>query len=368
MRTTGCLKGMAGIFLSALRMGFHVFCRTIKRPDLVETRMQEKNDDQPALGKLPVFFDLHEKSCLLAADNNDAIPKARLLISAGARLALFVCKPEKELQEFCDQHQDRAALHHRACTLEDLEHAFLAVGAFSDEQAAIGFSQMAREARVPVNLVDRPSLCDFQVPSIVNRTPLIVGISTGGIAPVIGQWLRGRIEILLPSDTGRILSIAARFRSEVLKTLPKLQNRRRFWRRIAEDDLPHMTGCGEDHVMQRLRDRLQHIVGETGITGSVERIIADGNPDHLRLGQLRALQNADTVVSLQGVNPLYIDFVRRDADRIQDNELDESLARALAAARSGKSVIWLAPSGADDNGDKVAAACAAEKIRYRNEN
>jgi len=321
--------------------------------------MAEQTHDQAALGKLPVFFELSGRLCVLAGDNDDALPKARLLLSAGARLALFMAEPGEELTALCAAHQARTELHTRPCRRQDLEQAMLAIGAFADEHAATAFAELARTARVPLNMVDRPALCDFQIPSIVNRSPLIVGISTGGIAPVIGQWLRGRIETLLPPDTGHILTIAARLRAAVLERLPALQVRRRFWRSVAEDELPHLGGQDEERILSRLEACLARIEAEDEAAGSVRLIIAPENPDLLRLGQLRALQNADLVISLGGADPLYLDFVRRDAGRLAADEPDQAVAEALAAAAAGRSVIWLA--GPEAPGEEALARASAKR-------
>lgn len=329
--------------------------------------MPETHLPQLSLGKLPMFFDLTGKTCLLAADNDDALPKARLLLSAGANLTLCIVQPGAELSALCAAHMGRITCHHRSCTEDDFTGIALAIGAFADDQAAAVFAALARQMAVPLNMVDRPALCDFHIPSIVNRTPLIVAISTGGIAPVIGQWLRGRMETLLPPDTGRILQMAAQMRAEILKRLPKLQNRRRFWRHVAEDDLPHLTGQGEGEILTRLQARLTRVENDGDQPGSIHRIIVSDNPDQLRLGQLRALQNADLVISLTSCGALYMDFARRDADRITGQQAAQAMEQALAAASAGHRVIWL--TGPDSAADDAALeqACTASGIRYRNE-
>lgn len=322
---------------------------------------EENSAAYKPLGKLPVFFALNGRSCVLAGDNADALPKLRLLVAAGGKVSLFITGDDGQISAYCDSHTDQITRYDRSYTLADLQDALLAIGAFEDEAAAKAFAALAHEAGTPVNLVDRPALCDFQVPSIVNRTPFIVGISTGGIAPVVGQWLRGRVETLLPPDAGRILQTGARLRGDVLKRLPRLQDRRRFWRRVAEDDLAALSGADEQAILKRLTARLEEVEAESSASGALVRLTVDNEADNLRLGQLRALQNADAVFSMAGIAPLYVDFVRRDADRVLNADT-AALPEALAAAADGKSVIWLELVGESET--DLAGPCAAKGIRF----
>lgn len=328
--------------------------------------MTKSNDHLLPLGKLPVFFDVSGKSCVIAGDNDDALPKARLLLAAGAKVSLFITGPSADLLQLAETSPTLIHLHRRSIRPDELDGAVLAIGAYANDKAATEFADLAHQRHVPVNMVDRPALCDFHIPSIVNRSPLIIAISTGGIAPVIGQWLRGRIEILLPSDTGNILKIAAHLRAQILKRLPIPSARRNFWRRVAEDDLPHLSGRDETEITDRLLSRLQQIEDDGDQAGSLHRLVVSDDPDQLTLAQLRQLQSADMVICLDGVQPLYIDFARRDAARSAGQSPDQARPRALEAARSGLSVVWLAGPGAQADDPALHKACEKAGIRYEN--
>ena len=155
------------------------------------------------LASLPLFFKPSGRRVVLAGASEGASWKAELLAATGARLEIYA--PDDAalpggMQQLAREHPDRVILHRRNWRADDLTGAMLAVGDFDGEDEARRFASAARAAGAPVNCVDRPALCDFQFGSIVNRSPLVVGISTDGAAPVFGQAVRARIETLLPED------------------------------------------------------------------------------------------------------------------------------------------------------------------------
>src|SRR5665213_3505356 len=160
------------------------------------------------LSRLPLFFALSGKRVVVAGDGPAVAWKAELLVAAGARVDIIG----------------------RSWTSADLRGATLAIGGFDDDEAAGAFAAAARGLGVPVNVIDRPAFCDFSFGAIVNRSPLVVGISTDGAAPVFAQAIRAKIEALLPYSFSRWVEAAARWRGAVKGSGLSFAARRSFWR------------------------------------------------------------------------------------------------------------------------------------------
>ncbi len=119
------------------------------------------------------------------------------------------------LQLAADPPRGVIVLNRRSWTSEDFKGAAVAIGAFEDDAAAAQFAAAARAAGVPVNVIDKPAFCDFSFGAIVNRSPLVIGISTDGAAPVFAQAIRAKLEALLPNGFANWAAAAGRWRSAV---------------------------------------------------------------------------------------------------------------------------------------------------------
>jgi uroporphyrin-III C-methyltransferase/precorrin-2 dehydrogenase/sirohydrochlorin ferrochelatase len=184
----------------------------------LEPRPESSRQGVPAriepLAVLPVFFSLQDRAAIVVGGSAAAAWKAELLAAAGARVVAV---------ETLD------ALDH-----DSLAGAALAVADLATEAEAARFAAAARAAGVHCNVIDRPAFCDFQFGAIVNRSPVVIGISTGGAAPVLGQAIRRRIETLLPAGLAAWAAAAQTCRASLKSVLPSAEQRRAFWRRFAE--------------------------------------------------------------------------------------------------------------------------------------
>ena len=172
-----------------------------------------------ALARLPVFFALDGKRVVLAGGGPAAAWKADLLSATGAKVDVFASDPSEELlAAVADAPHGPITLHRRGWAETDLVGAAIAIGAIEDDAEAARFAKAARAAGVPVNVVDKPAFCDFSFGAIVNRSPLVVGISTDGAAPVFAQAVRGRLEALLPRGFARWVEAARNWRLRVQST------------------------------------------------------------------------------------------------------------------------------------------------------
>lgn len=297
------------------------------------------------LAVLPVFLALDGKRAIVAGDGPGAAWKARLLAACGARVEVFATDPSPDLLAApTDVPAGVITLRSRAWRAEDFDEAAIAVGAFDDAAAAARFAAAARHAGVPANLVDRPDLGVFQFGAIVNRSPLVIGIATGGAAPALSQAVRSRLEGMLPAGLARWAAAARGWRGRVGRTIADFAGRRAFWQRFADRALAAPDAVPDEDSWRALLD------GDAAAVGSVVLVGAGpGDPELLTLKAMRALRGADVILYDDLVAPEILDFARREARRLlvgktghgpscRQEEINRLLVRL---AREGKRVVRL---------------------------
>src|SRR6186713_694983 len=182
------------------------------------------------LARLPVFLALDGKHALVAGDTPAAAWKAELLSAAGADVEAYASEPcEALLALAANPPQGTIFVHRRAWTVDDIRGAAVAIGACETDHEAMRFAAAGRAAGVPVNVIDKPKFCDFSFGAIVNRSPLVIGISTDGAAPVFGQAIRAKLEALIPRGFACWAEAARRWRAELKSSGLSFNGRRRFW-------------------------------------------------------------------------------------------------------------------------------------------
>ena len=314
------------------------------------------------LATLPVFFRLAGKHVVVAGGSEAAAWKGELLSAAGALVSVYAgdC-PSPEWDALCaDPPGGAISLKRRAWLPADFAGATLVVAATDDEREAERMFEAATAAGIPINIVDKPKLCTFQFGAIVNRSPLVVGISTDGGAPMLAQALRSRIEAMLPSGFARWAQAAKDWRERVSR-LGRLA-RQRFWERFtdlalaAPDRAPRVQDC---HALFRevRTDCRDH--GQVALVGA-----GPGHPELLTLKAVRALRSADVILFDDLVAPQVLDFARREARRMlvgksgrrpscRQNEINGLMVQL---AKSGKRVVRLKA------GDPLIFGRASEEI------
>lgn len=322
---------------------------------------------------LPIFLDIREQPCLVVGGGEVAARKSALLLRAGARVTMLA----PELSRAFDADLAAARIEHRAASFrdEDVAGYGLVIAATNDDAVNRAVAAAARARHIPVNVVDRPALCSFIMPSIIERAPVIVAVSSGGASPVLARLLRARLETLIPAGYGRLAALAAAFRDEV-KSRFKPAERRRFWERVLQGPIADLVFNGRD---EEARKALQETLGDTRLAfsgGEVSLIGAGpGDPDLLTFRALRLMQQADVVVYDRLVSRPVLDLVRLDAERIYagkerakhalpQEDINHLLARL---AREGKRVVRL--KGGDPfifgRGGEEIATLAAEGIPFQ---
>jgi uroporphyrin-III C-methyltransferase / precorrin-2 dehydrogenase / sirohydrochlorin ferrochelatase len=323
------------------------------------------------LARLPVFLALEGKRAMVAGNGPGAAWKTELLSAAGAAVDVYAEHPCDELLTVAaDPPHGAIALHDRAWQADDLAGAAVAVGGLDDDHEAARFAAAARAAGIPVNVIDKPAHCDFSFGAIVNRSPLVIGISTDGAAPVFSQAIRAKLEAMIPRGFARWADAARRWREVVKTSGLAFAARRRFWQSFTALAVTHPDRAPArsdfDALLDQVRDE-----GAAAEAGSVTLVGAGpGNPELLTLRAVRALQSADIILIDDLVAPEILDFARREAKKMLVGKTgygpsckqDEINALMVVLARAGKRVVRL--KGGDPMifgraGEEVAACRAA---------
>lgn len=322
------------------------------------TRMQ-------ALARLPVFLALDGKRAVLAGGSPAAAWKAELLAACGAHVKVYAVDPCDELLQLAaDPPRGTIAIDRHDWTAEDLKGAVVAVGAFEDDEGAARFASAARAVGVPVNVIDKPLFCDFSFGAIVNRSPLVIGISTDGAAPVFAQAVRAKLEALLPNGFTAWAVAASHWRSAVKASGLSFSARRKFWqlftaRAVSNPERePNQTDF--DSFIAEING-----LGAAVENGSVTLVGAGpGDPELLTLRAVRALQSADVILFDDLVSREVLDFARREAKKMLVGKTgfgpsckqEDINALMVGLAKQGKRVVRL------KGGDPLIFGRAAEEI------
>ena len=239
---------------------------------------------------------------------------------AGRRVA--VLGQDEAAERRAAQFTALGALVERSERVEDVQIAgcALAVASGVPEQELERFSALAQAAGVPVNVVDRPALCSFITPAIVDRDPLTIAISSGGAAPVLARLLRGRIETWVAPGWGRLASLAEMFKAETRRRLPDMVQRRRMLERVFAGRTAALVLDG-DEAAAAAEYRLELAAAEAGHTRQAEGMVhlvgaGPGAADLVSLRGLRLLGEADVIVHDRLGTSEVLDLARRDAERI----------------------------------------------------
>ncbi|MDX9740875.1 MAG: siroheme synthase CysG [Gammaproteobacteria bacterium] len=322
---------------------------------------------------LPIFFHVRGRDCLLVGGGEIAARKAELLLRAGSRL--MVVAPE--LGATLSRLAAAGSLRHRAASFSDADiagHA-LVIAATDDPAVNAAVAAAARARGIPVNVVDDPAHCDFILPSVLDRSPLLVAVSTGGAAPMLARALRARLETLIPPGYGRLAALLERFRGRLKERLP-IASRRRFVEELLDGPVPELVLAGREAEAADMLAQAIEGADPRAPRGEVSLIGAGpGDPDLLTFRALRLMQRADVVLYDRLVADGILDLVRRDAERIyvgkrrdyhalRQEEINQLL---VSHARAGRHVVRL--KGGDPfvfgRGGEEIATLAAEGVPFQ---
>ncbi|MGE5338687.1 MAG: siroheme synthase CysG [Gemmatimonadota bacterium] len=323
---------------------------------------------------LPIFLKLAGQPCAVIGGGDVAARKVSLLLGAGARVT--VTAPELCGTLAALAQQGRIA--HRCTTFSAaaIDDVALVIAATDDRAVNAEVSRLAQGRRTPVNVVDDPELCSFILPAIVDRSPVVVAVSTGGASPVLARLLRAKLEALIPATYGQLASLVQRFRDRAKQRLPQ-PARRPFWEKVLQGPIAELVFSGRiAQAEQALAQAIDDAGGAGPPPGEVYLVGAGpGHPELLTFAAMRLMQQADVVLHDHLVSPAILELTRRDAHRIyvgkqranhamRQEHINELM---VELARQGKRVLRL--KGGDPyvfgRGGEEIETLAASGIRFQ---
>ena len=323
---------------------------------------------------LPIFIDLRDRRCLLVGGGEVATRKTDLLLQAGAAVQAVAPVLGPGMQALVDD--GRIGYRNGKFQEPDLDGAQLVIAASDDRAVNARVAELADSRGVPVNVVDDPALCRFIMPAIIDRSPVLAAVSTGGASPVLARLIRGRLEALIPAAFGRLAALAGEFREQVRRRIADPTQRRMFWERVLAGPIAEMVYSGRDADARESLTQALDSHDARVATGEVYLVGAGpGDPDMLTFRALRLMQQADVVVHDRLVSRRVLDLTRRDAPRIYagkkraDHALPQESINALLVRLAGEGKRVLRLKGGDPfifgRGGEEIETLAAQGIPFQ---
>lgn len=297
---------------------------------------------------LPIFFNIAQRPCIVIGGGDVATRKVIMLRKAQGQVTVISPELCEELREMHAQGEiDYVPAEFHA---EQLTSACLVIAATDDEAVNEAVSVAAKRLNIPVNVVDAPALCTFTMGSVIDRSPVVIAISSEGNAPVLARHIRSKIETMLPAAYGRIAAIAGEFRDQVKAKFSNLPARRRFWEDVLNGPLVERVLSGQEQAARELLGELLSQQQDAPTRGEVYLVGGGpGDPDLLTFRALRLMQQCDVCVYDKLVSKEVMELVRRDAELVyvgksrDQHTLPQEEINALLAklALEGKRVLRL---------------------------
>ena len=297
---------------------------------------------------LPIFMNITNRLCVVIGGGEVATRKVTMLLKANAAIILYSPELCLELQDLANA--GKITYVKARFEQSQLANACMVVAATNDEPVNIAVSIAAKAQNIPVNVVDAPHLCTFTMASIIDRSPIVIAISSEGNAPVLARYIRTKIETMLPTSYGRIAHIAGEFRDKVKAKFATTQERRIFWEGILQGPIVERILSGQETAAREALDAELSGSAEVKNNGEVYLVGGGpGDPDLLTFRALRLMQQCDVCVYDKLVSPEVMELVRRDAELIyvgksrDQHTLPQEEINALLAklALQGKRVLRL---------------------------
>jgi len=317
----------------------------------------------------PIFMNLKNRPCLVVGAGKVAARKIQLLVKA--RATVTVVSPE-----VCDEveqmfQRGEISLKQRTFEETDIDKSVLVIASTDNQDVNKQISTLCCEQQIPVNVVDQTDLCGFIMPSIVDRSPIQIAISTGGSSPVLARLLRARLESYIPAAYGKLAQLVDGFRYQVIQKFKDSKQVKIFWEKALQGKVTELLFAGNEHAAKKAlekaieQDSGQPPEGEVYLVGA-----GPGDPDLLTFRALRLMQQADVAVYDRLVSQGILDMVKRDAELIyvgkersnhamRQENINELLVRL---AKEGKRVLRL------KGGDPFIFGRGGEEIETLREN
>jgi uroporphyrin-III C-methyltransferase/precorrin-2 dehydrogenase/sirohydrochlorin ferrochelatase len=294
---------------------------------------------------LPIFLDINGKRTVVVGGGVIAARKADLLLRAGSDVTIIAPELGDELKLLKETY----TFNHKAdkLTAKDLNGCVVAFGTAEDDRLNDELCELAATASILVNVSDKTESCDFIMPAVVDRTPLLVAISSGGTSPLLVRMLKARFETTIPAAYGRLAEFAGSYRDRIKELIPNLTRRRRFWEAMVSGPVAEHLFSNQLEQAELLMDsqlKEAAVAGDKPPVGEVYLVgTGPGDPDLLTFRALRLMQQADVVLYDRLIGDGILNLVRRDAERIYVGKLPEN--HSIPQEEIGRMLIRLALEG-----------------------
>lgn len=291
--------------------------------------------------RFPVFLDLHGRACLVVGGGKVAERKVEGLLKAGARLTLVAPAISHEMATII--HGQPVQYHARPFADSDIDGHFLIIAATNQPRVNAHIAHLADSRHIPVNVVDDAAVGSVIIPSVVDRSPVTIAISTGGASPVLARQLRMKLETIIPQQCGELAGITEEYRDIVKARLPEAQ-RKAFWEQALKGPFAELVYAGHvDDARRYLEDMLANYphgqqMGEVYLVGA-----GPGDPDLLTFKALRLMQQADVMVYDRLVSKSILDMANQRAERIYVGK--EKASHAVPQDKINDLLVKLAKQG-----------------------
>jgi len=296
----------------------------------------------------PIFVNLKQQPCLVVGAGEIAARKIALLAKAGATISVIAETISETVAAMQSSH--RLILQQKSFAASDVLGFRLVISATDNLQTNQAVAKAATAHAILVNVVDNPALCSFIFPAIIDRSPIVAAVSSGGASPVLARLLRAKMESIIPASFGALAQLAEKFRAAVKLKLHSSAQRRIFWEQVLQGSIAELVFAGKINAAEQQLQQILDATENTPPQGEVYLVGAGpGDPDLLTFKALRLMQQADVVVYDHLVSAQVLELVRRDAEKIyvgkqrsQHSLPQESINELLASlAKAGKRVVRL---------------------------
>lgn len=302
------------------------------------------------MNHFPAFLNLKNRLCLVVGGGKVAERKVKSLLRSGAKIRLISPAITADLADLASTHSDTIEYHARTFQVDDLQDIFLVITATNVREVNSQVAQVADQQNILVNVADSPEESSFILPSVVDRSPVTIAVSTGGAAPVLARQLRMKLETLVPASCGELAAITEEYRPSVKAQLPDPEHRKRFWEHVLRSSFSELVYAGQPDAARKVfedmlqQQTIEHEVGEVYLVGA-----GPGDPDLLSFRALRLMQQADVVLYDRLVARSILDMANRNAEymyvgkRKADHSVpqDQINDKLVELAKQGKRVLRL---------------------------
>jgi uroporphyrin-III C-methyltransferase/precorrin-2 dehydrogenase/sirohydrochlorin ferrochelatase len=307
----------------------------------------------------PIYLDARHINAMIIGGGEVAARKIELLLKSTTNISIMSETLNSSVERLVNLHQLNWLKHNYQPG--HLSKSNIVIAATDNVEVNSAVATESTQLKLLTNVVDQPELCTYITPAIIDRSPIIISMSSSGSAPILLRMLREQIEKTLPNGYGRLADFSFKFRDHVKARVKSLRERRTFWERtlrgsIGQAILDGKTTSAEQQLIASLQTQAPPPSGEIVFIHT-----RDGNPDHLTLNAHREMQFADAVFYDQAVNIDLIEYIRRDASKFPQaiaSSILINVQHALDLAEQGEKVIYLLSGAVDLPENKTLAESA----------